>query len=224
MLSTLWFLWVLVRLERAGGAGVQIRGLSGAGRQCWPLTCPVLPAAWNWLQRRGAGGVSPDPPGERAGPAPLQRALGSGELGLRVPLALGVQVPAVPATSQCRQSGAPSPRAQCLGRSRGAVSGQGALVGFPESILRVLAELLLSGSVCGHGRVFGCGCLVLVSVIRFLSILWFSLSRSLSPPPGVSAPLSTSVSLNFLSQLPGSLSFIYSFSHFSPPPIPGFVL
>lgn len=149
----------------SGGADVRIRGLSGAGRQCRPLTCPVLPqlgtgfsdeeleeyhqtlqvsrraCVCSWLWRARALGAT--------GRGQCSRLWGCKSQLCR------------PLASAAHQSGAPSPRAQSLGRSRRAVSGEGALVGFPKSILGVLAELLLSGGVCGHGhRCFGCDCLL----------------------------------------------------------------
>lgn len=152
------------------------------------------------------------------GPAPLQCALVSGELEL-LPQAggsatsFGVQVPAVQAISLCRQSGAPSQRAHCLGCSRGAVSGQGAIGGSLSRFLGCWLSSCKVGSVCGHGHVFWVWLsFVLVSVIRFLSILWFSLFLSFYPHllGSLTPSLPLSVLVSCLSSQGLCLSFIPS--------------
>lgn len=146
---------------------------------------PVLLAARNGLQRRGARGASPDPPGEPPPPPPpcvpgalaLREARGTGPAlrswhcgaGFRVVQHVQVPVPALPATGQ-------SLRAQCLGRAE---TGSGrACCSFPEFALRMPVEPLVitvfAVLVPGIWGVLWLSC-VLVSLVLSVPFLF--------PPP-----------------------------------------
>lgn len=67
--------WVLLRLQLAGGLQCAQTGSSvaGEGRPGRTSHLRTLPTAWDWLQRRAAGGASPEPPGELAAFPALSR-------------------------------------------------------------------------------------------------------------------------------------------------------